>query len=440
MTTRDQQIVNVSDAARNVTNLIKDQKTTTSGSAYDINQANQIISMLLGKATGTDQYQQLIDSILQRSAINFAPTLAEQNSSGGYNSTALQLLQNDARGRAVGESAAAVLKAQEGAANTAAQLSAAKLQTQQTKTIQAPFKVGDLLKSLGIGYAVNKGIKTGENALTKLNAKAFSKKAAKGGDLGDEISRNPFDVSSTPSGTAYGVNADVSGSVGGAGNTGGFTGGSPFGNSSLLSSNDTAELFAGIGSASEANIAALASLTDASVSNELSSFGSPFGDFSSSSAAATADAQAIAGEDVIVQPFSGMAGNAVSGEASTTIPSDVLSSESSATAAGGGASDVALGLTNLGLSIGAQSDSQLVSGASYGGLAATGALPAYITGQVATPIATNLFNDLFAGDDSIQNTGGQFFADIGTNIGTTVGSQAEDVFNTFGSSFGGFSF
>lgn len=107
----------------NKTNQSQTQTQTQKASVDPDILANvkNMIAQLTGEAS--NPHNDLIDSILQKSAVNFAPTRALENSSGGYNSTTLKLLQDNARGEATSQAVQAVLTAQRQAADTAARLS-----------------------------------------------------------------------------------------------------------------------------------------------------------------------------------------------------------------------------------------------------------------------------------------------------------------------------
>ena len=166
-------ITDTAAAAPGVVNLFKDRHTinTESGTPKDNASADSIIQQLMAQATNPDQYKALVDSIQQRAAINFAPVTAEQTSSGGYNSTTLQLLQNDAKARATAEATQAVTNAERQSAQIAANLQAEKLRSnrQQSQTIKAPFDAAALIKSLGASFAFNQLAKRGIDKFLSLS-------------------------------------------------------------------------------------------------------------------------------------------------------------------------------------------------------------------------------------------------------------------------------
>ena len=154
-----------SDLLKQIAPLLLDKRTqvepkidpTAFGNSQDF------IKSLFGQSTDNSQYQALIDSILQRSAINFAPVLGDQISSGGYSSTVVKQLQDEARARATAEAAGAVINAKAQAGATGAKLAGEQLHatTGQQTIERAPISAGKAIGALIAHKLILKGVDKG---------------------------------------------------------------------------------------------------------------------------------------------------------------------------------------------------------------------------------------------------------------------------------------
>lgn len=139
--------------------------------------AGAVFGSAMTAATDTDRYDALVQNILKQSAVAFAPTLSQGlGSSGLYNNTALQLMQNDARAQAVGQSVAAITKSKQEALNTAALISNAQMQNNKAAQDQKFDKpeLGDLLKSAAptiLAGVISKNLISGLSSLLKGDKK-----------------------------------------------------------------------------------------------------------------------------------------------------------------------------------------------------------------------------------------------------------------------------
>jgi hypothetical protein len=342
-----------------------------------------LIQQLMAQATDPTQAQALIDQIMTRGAINFAPVLGEQTASGGYNSTTAQLLQNDARARATAESAKAVSDARLQAEQLATTLQSAKLQTNRTQTTQPQTSLGQIAKTVALAIGANKLVGAG---LKGLEGPAAAKIPGS--------SPNVYDYSTTPEGAAaqdfgtgpfapLNVGGAVSGGVSGTGTAFDSAISSDIG-TGLLNQADVASILANGSVAAAGNPAFLSSATDASVANPVL-------------AAATVPG-AVAPTPV----------------GTTGAGSDVLSAASSASALGGGeaAGEVA------GTAAAAPAASEAAGGLGTAGTAlATEAFPAYVTGQIATSIAGDVAGGLSGFLPSLNDFAGGFVQDVGGLFG-----------------------
>lgn len=112
----------------------------------------------------TSSQDALVANIFKRATMSFAPTLAEEHTSGVYNSTTQAQLQNEALARATGEAADAVLKAQAAGTQTAAGVANNRVNSQRntdTKTQKQPSlgsKAGTIATSVIASQLARKGI------------------------------------------------------------------------------------------------------------------------------------------------------------------------------------------------------------------------------------------------------------------------------------------
>ena len=136
--------------------------------------SQQLMDQLLAEA-GNDQ-QALVDSILQRSAIDFAPVRGAEISSGGYNSTTLKLLQNDARARATAEAANAVLQAKQNALRSASELQSSVNANTRTVTTNQKGNAKNMILSTVAGMGLKK-MMGGKSSITVKDAKNMAEPA-----------------------------------------------------------------------------------------------------------------------------------------------------------------------------------------------------------------------------------------------------------------------
>jgi len=124
----------------------QNQKVDKRARPEDVGRVTSIIEELLGRARGDDRYMALVDNILARSAEEFAPTRAGESSTGSYGTTTLELLQNDARSRAVAMAQAAILQAQQAAFDEAGRLSSAVMEANSTTEMKSKAPLGFLTR------------------------------------------------------------------------------------------------------------------------------------------------------------------------------------------------------------------------------------------------------------------------------------------------------
>lgn len=448
---RSNTVVNLTQAADNFSKLIRPQVTdsSTSGTAHDNAQADELIRQLMAKGNDASQFQPLIDNIMQRAAISFAPVLGEQASSGGYNATATKQLAGESQARATGEAANAVTAAQQEALRTAASLQAAKLQTNQNRVTaqKPPFSIGELIKGIGISYAAGKGIKKLEGI--KLPGFDSAQKAAQASDEGFLPPPNQPAAGGADDFGFYssgGGSSDVAGSSFGAGTTTSDLGAEL---ASPLSTEELSFILGTTGDSALGNAAAFSGMTDSSVPALADSVPNAYGDFGTLSPNGI-DAtnpitkglpqDSVTGvpleDGVTVQPFNPAPIEAVpitEGAAEGAVSSDVLSAASSQSAIGGAAAasgdasaiaadagGIDAGLESVG---GFAGEGAGLSAASAGPLVA---IP--IAATVAAEVGGPLISDLYHGVGDIAQAAGDAasgiwhgVSDLGSSIGDFFG-------------------
>lgn len=138
--------------------------TDTSGGADagELAQSHDMINQFLARSSSTAQADQIVQDILYRAQLAFAPILGEEKQAGVYNSTVKAQLAHESVARATAASAQAVLQDQQQAAQAAVAL--------QNQNTAASKKTSTVTKNPG----------QGRNALLTalaLNAPALAKKA-----------------------------------------------------------------------------------------------------------------------------------------------------------------------------------------------------------------------------------------------------------------------
>lgn len=439
MGSRDQELVNTVNAGKGLTDLFRPQVTQTNvtgGSQHDNAQVDDLINMLMGKAGGDgSQFQPLIDNIMHRAALSFAPVLAEQANSGGYNSTALRQLAGETQARATGESADAVLRAQSEAAKTAATVLDTKVNAnkQQTETKKPQLNVGDLLKTLGIGYAARKGLNAAEGLKFPkyFNAKETAE-ASDAGYLPEPVSGN-LTGNAGDLGTA---GSDVGSAFDGIGNSGpsvfSDAGFSSSGVDAGLNADELNFLFGSAGDAAQGNAAALASFTDASVPNSLAEV-SPqaYGDFGTLSADSASGAE-VTGANTGDLNISGSPLADTQG-----FDTDVLSNASSQTAIGGAGAAEAGSASATAIDAGMEFGGSSAVGAGEAGLLEGGAgagaalaIPAVVSAEVIGQVGGDLVTDI-AGSNGAAEGFGQGVGSIGDSLSSAVSDANDTIKDTF---------
>lgn len=418
-TGRAGQLVDLSEASRNVLNLVKPQTTTSRADAGDNANADTLIQSLLNSSQ--NDHQALIDSILQRSAIEFAPTRAAEIGSGGYNSSVGVQLQNEARARATSEATGAVLTKQTEDQRIAATLEAAKLQANRTQTVQPPTSIGGIVKSVGTAVVANKLFQAGLEKTGLMPGKTATGNPVLGKTGQYDYSTTSEGASAYDNGTGvFSPSSEVAASGVSSGQP--AIAGTSFGDSGIMSSAELDSVLSGAGDAALGNSASFATMTDSSVPNSLTA-ASPtaYGDFADTLAshAAPATTQAgttLSGETAIAGGNGVVGGGAGYGSTGSAAPGGA-----SSLATGAETSDVLSGASSSSTAAGADAGAEGVGAGGATGLGAVSIIPAYVGGTVATKVGGDLLADTFGGNNAgIVGDIGNFFGDAGSSIGSAI--------------------
>jgi len=154
------QIVDIADIIGKLAPIFLDKTTTTTGniSAEAAAQSDAAFNLAFNRAQSSDQADRLIEDILYRAQLAFAPVLGEEKAAGVYNSSTKLLLGQEAQRRAAAAAGAAVLQDQQ--QNLATAASVANQRTQATRgTTQTAQRQANPLLGLGALFALGGGQK-----------------------------------------------------------------------------------------------------------------------------------------------------------------------------------------------------------------------------------------------------------------------------------------
>ena len=202
--------------------LLNASGTTETSSSNPSSWAVGNSNAVLGQATTTSTNNQsaLVNSILQQSAMNFAPTLAQGNGGSGiYNGSTMKMMQGFAQGSATAQASGAVLQAQQQALATAANVSNAQLASSKNSMAVTKPNVGQLLQQALPGVLIG-------TALNKIGGAAWDKYGKKMLDsvgLGDSTpaaGSNAATSLADAGAPSYGVSGPVTGASSVAGDSG----------------------------------------------------------------------------------------------------------------------------------------------------------------------------------------------------------------------------
>jgi hypothetical protein len=189
-------VVDVADVVGKLSPLLlgsgKTNTTTSSSSSIDpstLAQSDDLMNMLLSRGSSTAQSDNVVNDILYRAQLAFAPVLGDEKMAGMYNTSTKNLLAKESVARATAAASQAVLEDQQRALAQATTISnqrvaASRTQTQTQSAKTAPSISGKgLLAGVGTSILASMAMKKGKEALDKSGI--FDKKAGKGIDTGD---------------------------------------------------------------------------------------------------------------------------------------------------------------------------------------------------------------------------------------------------------------
>lgn len=135
--------------------------STTNASPGAIASNQQIMQQALANSNNPDATNAIVQNIMNKAAVNFAPVIGQQNAAGMYNSSTLSMLSAQASGEATAQSAQAVLNYQTQQQQIAAAASAAGLNASKTTVSQTAPAVDPTLSILSaVGSLGLNGLKT----------------------------------------------------------------------------------------------------------------------------------------------------------------------------------------------------------------------------------------------------------------------------------------
>lgn len=189
-------------------------------------QSNSLLQTLIGRGTTTAASDALVEDILHRAQLAFAPQLGAEKAAGVYNSTTKKLLGTEAIARATGAAANAVLDAQTAALAQATQLagnavnatrSTSSTGTNTTPPTVNPLLSGGILAGLAGNTIFNKFLKP--KADTKqAPVSSVAKAAYDAADLEDaDLGKILREAESIANGSSAGSTGSAGSSVGDSG-------------------------------------------------------------------------------------------------------------------------------------------------------------------------------------------------------------------------------
>jgi hypothetical protein len=156
--------------------IFGDKETTdTTTGPLDLADTQSLQNYFFQRGTSTAQTDKVVEDILYRAQLAFAPVLGEEKNAGMYNTQTRNLLAKEALARATAASATAVLDDQQKAlaqatslqnTTTQAKAAAAPKTTEKKKESQGK----NLLKGLGITFAGNRVIRGGDKLIDEALA------------------------------------------------------------------------------------------------------------------------------------------------------------------------------------------------------------------------------------------------------------------------------
>lgn len=144
-----------------------EENSRTQFDPVDFSDAQALQNALFQRGHSTAQSDKVVEDILYRAQLAFAPILGEERSAGMYNTQTRTMLAREATARATAAASQAVLEDQQKSLAAATSIqntnTSAKAQTANRSTnTKKPGQLKNILGSLGIAWAGGKAIKAGK--------------------------------------------------------------------------------------------------------------------------------------------------------------------------------------------------------------------------------------------------------------------------------------
>lgn len=186
--------LDMTDIASKLAPLLFGQKQATNSSTTgtvdpsQLASSDALIAMLTQQGSSTAQSDGIVQDILHRAQLAFAPILGEEKSAGMYNSQTRTMMAQEAVARATAASAQAVMDNQQKALATAAQLQGTNVQATRstsTKTTENKASQGkNILGTVAATVLAHKAVKSGGDVFDKAMAQLDS---LRGGDEPEQL-------------------------------------------------------------------------------------------------------------------------------------------------------------------------------------------------------------------------------------------------------------
>ncbi len=123
--------------------MLTGKTSITSGSVDPsaLQSSNDLYNLLVNRGTTTSATDKVVQDIIYRTQLAFAPVLGEEKGAGAYNSTTKKLLADNFAAQAVRASSEAALKDQQQAFQTAAELTKNTVNATKTTTTKTPAQL-----------------------------------------------------------------------------------------------------------------------------------------------------------------------------------------------------------------------------------------------------------------------------------------------------------
>lgn len=225
------QVLDFADAASRLAPLLLGSGTTNQ--SYDVapdvaRSSDALMQLLTQRGTSTAQADKVIEDILYRAQLAFAPVLADEKKAGFYNSTVRTQLANEATARATAAAAQAVMEDQQRSLQAASQLQQSRNQSSRSGTQKTgpSLGFGKALAAVGASMLGGKALGAGKKKLDKVLEDLFRPEVGQGLDTGEfvDAADNIYDSSTFATAGGGGFPVGAAGFGGGLGGPEGIGG------------------------------------------------------------------------------------------------------------------------------------------------------------------------------------------------------------------------